>query len=140
MQPSFIADAEEWLARVEQDLQMAGIALKVTPLLGAGAAYHAQQAGEKALKAYLTAFGVVFPRTHELELLLHACELIDARFHHFASVAQTLTPYANEFRYPGQRLEPPESEARQAVQDATRIVEFVRQSLGLDVSPPTEHT
>ena len=140
MLPSFIADAEEWLVRADLDLQIATLALEATPVLGAGAAYHAQQASEKALKAYLTAYGVVFPRTHELEPLLHACELIDARFHQFASVAQTLTPYASEFRYPGQRLEPLESEARQAVQDATRIVAFVRQLLGLASPPPAEHS
>ena len=140
MLPSFIADAEEWLVRADLDLQIATLALEATPVLGAGAAYHAQQAGEKALKAYLTAYGVVFPRTHELEPLLRACAPIDARFRQFVSVAQTLTPYASEFQYPGQRLEPPEFEARQAVQDATRIVEFVRQLLGRAPSLPAEHT
>lgn len=55
MRPEHLEDAEEWLARAEQDIQMALLALEARPILGSGIAFHAQQAAEKALKGYLTA-------------------------------------------------------------------------------------
>ena len=38
--------------------------------------FHAQQAAGKALKAWLAAFGVEYPRTHDLSLML---TLLDAQ-------------------------------------------------------------
>jgi len=48
------------------------------PPLQATAAYHAQQAGEKALKAFLAAHDVAFRPTHSLEELLSQCQAIEA--------------------------------------------------------------
>lgn len=55
MRPESIREALEWLNRAHQDLLMAQRALSGPALLPDGAAYHAQQAAEKALKAFLTA-------------------------------------------------------------------------------------
>jgi hypothetical protein len=46
------------------------------------------------------------------------------------------TPYVAEFRYPGQRLEPPAREARTAYQYATDILKFVRDALA-NATPPS---
>lgn len=59
--------------------------------------------------------------------LLAACQALDGGFGAHLIAAQTLTPYATRYRYPdfGSGLEPPETEARQAVQLADTIVRFV---------------
>jgi len=93
------------------------------------AAYHAQQAAEKALKAFLTARSTPFRRTHDLVELQQQCEGIDAGFSALAATAQTLTPYATLFRYPGGPLAPPVTDARLAVRLAAGAVRHIRRSL-----------
>jgi HEPN domain-containing protein len=61
--------------------------------------FHAQQAVEKALKAWLTARGVEFPKTHDLEILE------DLVSDHGASIPEEFEPLLNlsafgvKFRY-----------------------------------------
>lgn len=61
--------------------------------------FHCQQAAEKLLKALLADFGIDFPRTHNLRLLMDL--LGDAGFHLPAELANLdfLTPYGTLFRY-----------------------------------------
>jgi HEPN domain-containing protein len=61
--------------------------------------FHAQQAVEKALKAWLSLIGVEYPRTHDLEELLelleeHADPILEA----FYDLVD-LTDFAVQFRY-----------------------------------------
>ena len=46
--------------------------------------------------------------------------------------AETLTPYATEFRYPGDLLEPEKEDAEEAIEMATQIYSFVLQNLPSD--------
>lgn len=56
------------LALARRDLRAAEI-LRDQPEVGDGiVGFHAQQAAEKALKAWLTLLGIEFPRTHDLSL------------------------------------------------------------------------
>lgn len=131
MQPSTIREAREWLERADLDLRLAERALQIPPPLAGGAAYHAQQAAEKALKAFLAAHNIPFPLTHNLTVLLPLCQALDPAFGQFGVVAATLTPFATQFRYPGGPIEPAVRDARQGVQDAAGLVSFVRRQLGL---------
>ena len=124
-------DAREWIARADEDLQVAGILLGTAPPHLGSAAYHAQQAAEKALKAFLTVQGMPFRPTHDLVELRRHCEQVESGFAQFATASQFLTPYATRFRYPGGPLHPTQAEATQAQQDADSIVRFVRQLLGV---------
>ena len=103
---------------------------RLTPLLGSSA-YHSQQAGEKALKAFLSAHQSPFRPTHDLVELQGRCSDIDQGFDRLVGAAQTLTPYATQFRYPGGPLSPPAADADQAITLARSIVEFVRARLGV---------
>ena len=105
--------------------------MQTPPPLLAVAAYHAQQAGEKALKAFLAAHNVAFRSTHNLEELLSQTEAIEASFGQFSVAARTLTPYAVRFRYPGGPLAPTSLEAEEALHLADHVVRFVRLRLGL---------
>ena len=92
MQPSTLAEAREWLARADEDLAAAERLLQTPPPLLASAAYHAQQAGEKALKAFLAAHDVAFRSTHSPQELLSQCEAIESHFGQLRLAARTLTP------------------------------------------------
>lgn len=131
MQPSALVEAREWLARADEDLAAAERLLQTPPPLLATAAYHAQQAGERALKAFLAAHNVPFRPTRSLEELLSQCQAIDASFGQWSLAARTLTPYAIRFRYPGGPLAPTSVEAEEALQLADNVVQFVRVRLGL---------
>ena len=63
------------------------------------ACFHAQQAAERYLKAYLTSAGADSPHTHNLARLVLACATRNEAFGELMSAAQILTPYAVELRY-----------------------------------------
>ena len=117
MQPEAIGEAREWLDRADLDLQLAERALRIPPALAGGAAYHVQQAAEKALKGFLAAHNAPFPHSHNLTVLLPLCQVLDASF--------------VQFRYPGGPIEPTIADAEQGLRDATHLVSSVRQKLAL---------
>ena len=129
MQPEVLREARDWLIRAERDLLAAAGALQGAIVLSEMAAYHAQQAMEKALKAFLTAHNQPFPKTHDLERLVHWCENVLPAFSQFVAPAQTLNPYASQFRYPGGPLEPSRKEAEEALRMAGDVVRFVQQAI-----------
>lgn len=61
--------------------------------------FHVQQAAEKALKAWLALWGIVYPLTHNITSLFDLLPKREdvARFHELIDY----TPYAVEFRYDG---------------------------------------
>lgn len=113
-----------WLAKAEDDLRVARLLIAEENRLNAAGAYHCQQAAEKALKAWLTARNVVFPKTHDLETLLHLCRPGEAGFAAYAEQARALTPLATEFRYPGDLFEPTSEQAKVSLQQATDIFAY----------------
>jgi HEPN domain-containing protein len=131
MRPEAIDEAKEWIERAELDLRLAERALQIPPALAGGAACHAQQAAEKALKAFLVAHDEPFPLTHNLNVLLPLCMTRDSGFGRFNKAASSLTPYATQFRYPGGPIEPDVADAEQGLRDATHLVAFVRRRLNL---------
>ena len=68
--------AGEWLAKADADLR-ARDGLLAAAALSEIAAFHAQQAAEKALKAFLVWNQVEFPRTHDIKRLLALCRSTD---------------------------------------------------------------
>ena len=67
-----------WLARANDDLRGAEIDLAAAPPLLGDAAFHCQQAAEKALKGLLTWHDREFRKTHDLVELGGQCVAIDA--------------------------------------------------------------
>lgn len=124
-----------WLVKAQRDLlsaaQLAGADM---PLLDT-AAYHCQQAGEKAIKAFLVYHDIRFEKTHDLDVLLSQASEIDPAFCGCREAGRVLTPLAVEFRYPGDYIEPELDEYREAFAAAERIFAFVLGHLPDDVSP-----
>jgi len=94
------------------------------PLFGA-VVFHAQQAVEKALKAYLTWNSRPFPFVHDLLLLNSLCVENDSTFAGIEELCDSLNPYAVQFRYPGDFEPPTKAQADEALAAAERIVGFV---------------
>ena len=121
------------LRKAESDLASAGLCLSAGEALDT-ACFHAQQAAEKCIKAYLTAQEIEFPFIHNLEKLIELCARVDPSFMTVKTLGQELTPYAVELRY-DEEFWPSKQTARQALEAATTIRDFV-----LDRLPPTTNT
>ena len=61
--------------------------------------FHAQQATEKALKAWLSLHGRAYPRTHDLGALLELLDASDAAVPAAARELAELTDFAVQLRY-----------------------------------------
>ncbi len=111
-----------WLLKAQSDLTASEASR------GAGApdaaCFHAQQAAEKVLKAFLTHEGAAFPPTHNLAKLVRLCQEVDESFGGLISVVEPLTPYAVELRYDVD-FWPSEEVARNARVAAEAVRDFV---------------
>ena len=129
--PDPVAEAKGWLAYAEDDLRLATAILRLANVQPGQACYHAQQAGEKAIKATLVLAGVPMPRTHDLVLL---GQVTPAGWHVHQLPAVDLADLARwavDARYPdapGGALASA-VEAQVAVTFAERIVDDARQDL-----------
>ena len=112
-----------WLRKAESDLVALRLCLSSGEALDA-ACFHAQQAAEKVLKAYLTAFDLPFPFVHNLEQLVDICMERDATFSSIKEAAQSLTPYAVELRYDDD-FWPTKEAAEEAGRTAQQVKAFV---------------
>lgn len=92
------AVARAWIAKAESDLTTVAMCLERNNALDV-ACFHAQQAAEKYLKAYLIAADVDFPYIHDLERLIDLCARRDPSFATIKVFGQQLTPYAVVPRY-----------------------------------------
>jgi HEPN domain-containing protein len=116
--------ARGWLERARADLAMARLGLQDGSLSGL-AAFHCQQAAEKALKAFLAWRNQPLPRTHDLPELLFRCQPLDATFAELQTATTVLDTYLTVGRYPDTGPEPTPDEAAQALPHAEQVVDFV---------------
>jgi len=97
------------------------------------ASYFAQQAAEKALKAYLVAHNIRLAKTHDLELLVQECKVINVRFLRLAYHAYFLSDYATAFRYPQTMYDDLFIfECYEILQHAKKIIHFVTSTLATE--------
>lgn len=121
-----------WLRKADSDLAVLELAFNAETALDT-ACFHAQQAAEKLLKAFLLDRQVAFPFTHDLARLLLLCEAQDPSFAVLLSFAEVLTPYAVELRYDSEFW--PSLEIARDARDATLAIRrFVLQRLPPDLA------
>lgn len=89
------------------------------------AIYHCQQAAEKAVKGFLVLHDKEFPKTHDIRLLVQLAISINSEFAEHEDSAALLTPYATEFRYPGEVMEPTNEEMNEGLKNAEEMLAFV---------------
>jgi HEPN domain-containing protein len=116
-------EIQQWLLKSQRDLEAAKVLFEHG--LFDVVVYHCQQSAEKALKAYLVYQEVILQKTHNLVVLLESCLAFDINFEILRDSAEILTPYATEFRYPGDTIEPEKYEAEEALAIASLVLNFV---------------
>ena len=131
-----LQDVRAWLSKAELVLRAAAHEMSApAEALWADVMFHAQQAAEKALKAFLAWHDVPFRKTHNLEELGQQCVELDANLATIAAQAAPLTEYAWIFRYPGELHEPDSAEAEQALVAARSVSEAVLEHLPPQARP-----
>ena len=101
-----------WLFRANEDIAVIEKLFESEPELYASTiCFHAQQAVEKFLKAFLVFHNIDFPRTHDLDYLLMECKKIDAR--NFDIDLGSLTDFGVSIRYPDDFYLPDKEETAQ---------------------------
>lgn len=114
-----------WLIKADHDLKSAKeLSAAVEPLLDT-AIYHCQQAAEKAIKGLLVYKDIRFEKTHDIDLLISLAVDVEPRLSSWSQAAELLTPYATEFRYPGEYAEPEPEEFEEALVAAKDFYEFI---------------
>lgn len=114
-----------WLRKAEHDLLNIENNLAAVRTPWDTVCYHAQQAAEKTLKAFLVYHGQVPPRTHDLVALLTRCVDINAALTDLEKDCRNLTFYAVSARYPDDHYEPGEADGRAMTAAARRIQQRV---------------
>ncbi len=128
MQPekARLQDVRAWLSKAELDLRAARHEVSApAEALWGDVMFHAQQAAEKSMKAFLAWHDVPFRKTHNLEELGHECAALDTTLAPVAGQAAPLTEYAWKFRYPGEIDEPDRARAEEALATARNIFEEI---------------
>lgn len=125
-----IQDVRGWLSKAALDLKAAAHDASVPAEgLWGDVMFHAQQATEKAMKAFLAWHDVPFRKTHNLEELGRQCTALDASLGSVADKAAPLTEYAWRFRYPGESGEPDRAEAEAALAAARSLYNAIASRL-----------
>ena len=121
-----LQDVLAWLSKAELDLK-AGAHEMAAPAerLWGDVVFHAQQAAEKSMKAFLAWHDEPFRKTHNIEELGQKCVGLDATLAAVAGQAAPLTEYAWKFRYPGELDEPSPEEAEEALAAARSLYEAI---------------
>lgn len=91
--------------------------------------FHAQQAVEKYLKAYLQFLEIKYNPSHDLDYLIRLIIIKDADFECFYDIAEELTPYAVVIRYENDTDEYSAEDALRAYKIAKQIKETIKQRL-----------
>lgn len=112
---------EAWLRKAEHDVLNIENNLAAKKVPWDTMCFHAQQAAEKTLKAFLIFKGRELVRTHDLIALLAQCVEADRSLAELESDCRKLTTYAVESRYPDDLFEPDEEDGREMVAAMHRV-------------------
>jgi len=110
-----------WLAKAEHDLLNIQNNLSAEQVPWDTVCFHAQQAAEKCLKAFLIYHGRPLFRTHDLVALLASCVEIEATLGRLQDDCRRLNYYGVAARYPDDLYEPDERDGMEMFAAAQRV-------------------
>ena len=117
---------EAWLRKVHADTVMARVAMTLDEPLYDQACFHAQQAGEKALKALLVALEQPVPKTHDVTRLLELVEVMLGPQEHLREPTAVLSLFAVGPRYPmANETQVDRAEAEETLTHMDHVLAFV---------------
>lgn len=120
-------DPREWMNRAKSNLVLARNRLPDVYL--EDLCFDAQQAAEKAIKAFLIHLDLCFPYTHDLTDLLTLVEGAGRKVPEDVKRAGILSDYAIESRYPGLAEPVTQEEYERAVSIAEEVVQWVERQM-----------
>lgn len=119
---------KNWLFRAEEDIAVIDSLNNTDPVLYASTiCFHAQQAVEKFLKAFLVYHNIDFPRTHDVDFLLLECKKIDSK--DFNVDLGSLSDFGVNIRYPDDFYIPDKEETVQSRDVAHAIQGIVEKKI-----------
>ncbi|MBI5433081.1 MAG: HEPN domain-containing protein [Planctomycetes bacterium] len=133
--PLVVQETRAWLAKADEDLSASELCPHARRSLPATATYHAQQAAEKVIKAWLTWHGLTFRKTHHLIEIAEPSLALDPTLREPLQAALVLSQYAWKHRYPGEWAAPSKAEATEALTLAQRLYRAILDRLPSDVAP-----
>lgn len=120
---------EQWFRKAEDDFEAANDMLNEGKSYRWIICYHAQQAAEKYLKAYLVQKSIEPPRVHDLTDLLKVLSLVAPAMGAQLHEIRSLSIYAVDTRYPGDLPLSTSEEAREAVRLAGKARRIITEAL-----------
>ena len=115
---------KQWIQKADNDLKSAEILFNAEEVLWENVCTLSQQAAEKYLKALLLYLDVDFRRSHSLVYLLGLLEPFGEVTDRMYGVADFLTPFAVDIRYPGE-MEVNSADADEAILGAQMFRDYV---------------
>ena len=133
---------QQWLDKARKDLAAGEVLLKGNFEDYDSVGFHAQQAAEKFVKAFLVRHQIEFPKSHDIALLRQLVARVDPRLAEKLATADVLTPYGVEFRYPGDLPSVSHDEGKKALRLAEQARDLILESLKsyLDAGRPSGGT
>lgn len=126
--------AREWLVKASRDLKLVHQTLASDDPLTDSAAYHCQQAAEKAIKGLLAYYDEPFPKTHLIAVLAPLVMVHEPSLEELLGRADRLSDYAWLTRYPGVGL-PTLDEAQALLKLAEDVLGAVLACLPAEAQP-----
>lgn len=120
---------KQWITKAQEDLGVAKHLVNRNASYFSAIGFHAQQAAEKFLKAFLVAHQVEFPKTHDLQELLDLVARVNHDLAESLSQVTDLNPYGVATRYPGDAPDLTAPEAEAAVSLAMRVQTAILKAL-----------
>jgi HEPN domain-containing protein len=124
---------KNWMIKGQHDLLAAQKLSIDSDIYSDIAIYHCHQSAEKAMKGFLILHDRAFPRTHDIRLLLQLAIDINPDFESYQEASEILTPYATEYRYPSDVMQPTLEELEEAIEKAEEIFNFVASLLSDEI-------
>jgi HEPN domain-containing protein/predicted nucleotidyltransferase len=122
-------ETQEWVQKAEDDLNMARWLRQAPAPFYDGVCFHAQQAAEKYLKAFLEERNIAYPRTHDLIRLLDLSGNLLPELDPLRPNLATLSQFAVVTRYRG--FWATQQDADDALHTAEQVRTIIRAKLGL---------
>ncbi|NLA75595.1 MAG: HEPN domain-containing protein [Deltaproteobacteria bacterium] len=119
----------EWVRKAENDLTTAEHLFKGGNLYAYAITFHAQQAVEKFLKAFLVWHQIEFRKTHDIQELLDLVSDVDVNLPESIAESANLTPYGVEYRYPGDYPDATMKDAAKALEVVRHVRDEIRYRL-----------
>ncbi|OGX35659.1 MAG: hypothetical protein A3C36_00375 [Omnitrophica WOR_2 bacterium RIFCSPHIGHO2_02_FULL_52_10] len=120
---------QQWRDKARKDLAAGAVLLKEEFEDYDNVGFHAQQAAEKFIKAFLVRHQIEFPKSHDIALLRQLVARVDSRLAEKLAIADALTPYGVEFRYPGDLPAVSQGDGEKALRLAQQTRDLIMESL-----------